>query len=72
MEISGQIHMEMERTEETDEQGNASIGVVWKRNCAERIVERVPHAASGPAAPRKGDRLVKIEHMVRAKTSALF
>lgn len=56
--------MEMERTEETDEEGNASIGVVWKKNCAERIVERVPHAASGPAAPRRGDRLVKIEHMV--------
>lgn len=62
-----QIHIEMERTEEVDDYGNASVGVIWKEGQSEHVVERV--VGGGPAAPRKGDRLLKIDGQVRFRAS---
>ncbi len=58
--------MEMERTEEIDDLGNATIGVQWKAGQTEHVVERV--GATGHAAPRRGDRLIRINGVVSMHT----
>jgi hypothetical protein len=63
MPAETQIHMEMERTEEIDDLGNATISVQWKEGQSEHVVAQV--GATGHAAPRRGDRLIKINGVVR-------